>query len=56
MSTLGSGDVVLYPDSNKIAALAGPSYERTYGGERWVMMIARPGPSLDYYDGEDTGE
>ena len=56
MSTLAAGDVVQYPDSGKLAVRVGPSYERVLGGESWVMNISRPGASLDYYDGEDTGE
>ena len=56
MSTLSGGDVVEYPDSGKLAVRVGPSYERMIGGEVWRMNIARPGASLDYYDGEDTGE
>jgi uncharacterized cupin superfamily protein len=47
-STLHGTDVVGYPDSRKIAALAyGP------GSEQWARHMAREGESLDYYDGED---
>jgi len=56
MSTLGSAEVVGYPDSKKFAATSGPSYERAIKGELWVRMIVREGTSVDYYDGEDTGD
>jgi len=54
MSTLSSAEVVGYPDSKKVAALAGPSYAAAVKGELWARMIVREGTSLDYYDGEDV--
>jgi len=39
-------EVVGYPDSKKIAAMTGSSWERP-----WVRQIFRD-ESLDYYDGE----
>jgi uncharacterized cupin superfamily protein len=44
LSTMIQPDVVEYLDSGKIGA-------RGAKGER--IMFARPGPDLDYYDGED---
>ena len=40
-------DVVGYPDSNKVAMSAGPSWN-----EPWVRQIHRRGESLGYYDDE----
>jgi uncharacterized cupin superfamily protein len=44
LSTMLAPDVVEYPDSGKVGA-------RNAKGER--IMLARPGPSLDYWDGEE---
>ena len=44
ISTLLLPDVVEYPDSGKIGA-------RSVAGER--IVLGRPGPMLDYWDGED---
>jgi uncharacterized cupin superfamily protein len=46
ISTQHKWEVVGYPDSNKLAARAGESFEKP-----WVQMIAR-GTPLDYWDGE----
>jgi uncharacterized cupin superfamily protein len=44
LSTLIAPDLVRYPDSGKFAA-------RDVHGER--VRLTRPGPMLDYWDGED---
>lgn len=44
LSTLIAPDIVEYLDSEKIGA-------RSVRGER--IMLSRPGPTLDYWDGED---
>jgi uncharacterized cupin superfamily protein len=44
LSTMIAPDVVEYPDSGKLGA-------RDAKGER--LMLGRPGPMLDYWDGED---
>jgi uncharacterized cupin superfamily protein len=44
LSTLIQPDVVEYPDSGKVGA-------RSATGER--ILLSRPGPTLDYWDGED---
>jgi uncharacterized cupin superfamily protein len=44
LSTLISPDLVEYPDSGKVGA-------RSAAGER--ILLSRPGPILDYWDGED---
>ncbi len=44
LSTLVAPDIVEYPDSGKLGA-------RDAKGER--IMLGRPGPMLDYWDGED---
>jgi uncharacterized cupin superfamily protein len=44
LSTLHAPDIVEYADSGKIGA-------RSADGER--IMLSRPGPMLDYWDGED---
>jgi uncharacterized cupin superfamily protein len=44
LSTLVAPDLVEYPDSGKVGA-------RSVAGER--ILLSRPGPMLDYWDGED---
>ena len=44
LSTLVKPDIVEYLDSGKIGA-------RSVAGER--ILLSRPGPDLDYWDGED---
>ncbi len=44
LSTLIAPDLVEYPDSGKVGA-------RSVAGER--ILLSRPGPVLDYWDGED---
>jgi uncharacterized cupin superfamily protein len=44
LSTLLAPDIVEYPDSGKVGA-------RSVAGER--ILLGRPGPELDYWDGED---
>jgi uncharacterized cupin superfamily protein len=44
ISTMIAPDIVEYPDSGKIGA-------RSVAGER--IMLGRPGPMLDYWEGED---
>ena len=44
LSTLIAPDIVEYLDSGKIGA-------RSVAGER--ILLSRPGPDLDYWDGED---
>jgi uncharacterized cupin superfamily protein len=43
LSTLVAPDIIEYLDSGKIGA-------RSVAGER---ILSRPGPNLDYWDGED---
>ena len=44
LSSMLKPDVVEYPDSGKVGA-------RSVSGER--ILLSRPGPMLDYWDGED---
>lgn len=44
LSTLLAPDIVEYPDSGKLGA-------RSVAGER--ILLSRPGPILDYWDGEN---
>jgi uncharacterized cupin superfamily protein len=44
LSSLNAPDLVEYPDSGKVGA-------RSVTGER--ILLSRPGPTLDYWDGED---
>jgi uncharacterized cupin superfamily protein len=50
-----TADVVGYPDSKKVAAMAAPSRAAAAQGQTWVRFITREDASLDYYDGEDVG-
>jgi uncharacterized cupin superfamily protein len=44
LSSMNAPDIVEYPDSGKVGA-------RSIAGER--ILLGRPGPMLDYWDGED---
>jgi uncharacterized cupin superfamily protein len=44
LSSMNMPDIVEYPDSGKVGA-------RSVAGER--ILLSRPGPILDYWDGED---
>ena len=44
LSSMLAPEIVEYPDSGKVGA-------RSVSGER--MLMSRPGPILDYWDGED---
>jgi uncharacterized cupin superfamily protein len=44
LSTMIAPDIVEYPDSGKVGA-------RSVAGER--ILLSRPGPMLDYWEGED---
>ena len=44
LSTLIQPDIVEYPDSGKVGG-------RDANGKR--ILLSRPGPMLDYWDGED---
>ena len=44
LSSMLGPDLVEYPDSGKVGA-------RSIAGER--ILMSRPGPTLDYWDGED---
>jgi hypothetical protein len=43
LSSMIRPDIVEYPDSGKVGA-------RSVAGER--ILLSRPGPMLDYWDGE----
>lgn len=47
ISTTHKCEVVGYPDSKKIGAIAGESFEKP-----WIRQLSRSGDSLDYWDGE----
>lgn len=51
LSTLHKCEVVGYPDSNKVAMIAGRSRDET-----WIRQIHRKGESLAYYDGEPDAQ
>ena len=44
LSSMNAPDIVEYPDSGKVGA-------RSIAGER--ILLSRPGPMLDYWDGEE---
>jgi hypothetical protein len=54
-STLSTAEVVGYPDSKKIGAMAAPSMEAALKGEHWVRILAFEPSKVGYYDGEDAG-
>jgi uncharacterized cupin superfamily protein len=54
-STLSGAEVVGYPDSKKVGALAAPSIEAALKGEHWVRLLAFEPSKVGYYDGEEVG-
>jgi uncharacterized cupin superfamily protein len=55
LSTLRQAEVVGYPDSKKIGAMASPSLQAAMKGETWLRIIVRESAGVDYFEGEDTG-
>jgi len=51
VATEQKAEVVGYPDSKKVAMLAGPSFEKP-----WIREIVRQGESLGYWEGEPEAE
>ncbi|HEV8320548.1 MAG TPA: cupin domain-containing protein [Myxococcota bacterium] len=51
-STLRGAEVVGYPDSNKIGAMAGP--DPTGRADLWVRAIFPAAAQVDYYEGEQV--
>jgi len=58
ISTMHDVEIVGYPDSKKIGAMAAPSLRAAFtgGGPPWVMQFAREADGVDYFEGEDLGE
>jgi uncharacterized cupin superfamily protein len=54
-STIHTAEIVGYPDSKKIGAMAAPSMEAALRGADWVRFLVFEGDSVGYYDGEDVG-
>jgi len=52
-STLASAEVVGYPDSKKVGAMAGPSYQAAMKGQTWVRHLSFESASAGYFDGEE---
>jgi uncharacterized cupin superfamily protein len=56
LSTLNRTEVVGYPDSKKIGAMASPSYEAAMKGQHWIRYIGLESSAVPYFEGEDAGE
>jgi len=54
-SNQNTTDVCAYPDSKKIAFVGLPDPSAWPHGA-WVFKLIKDQPSVDYYEGEDTGE
>jgi hypothetical protein len=57
ISTVESADIVVYPDSKKIAITAG--LDPAMGAKNqtpWIDMTINDQPSVDYYAGESDAE
>src|SRR5690606_25452124 len=54
ISTLQPVDVIGYPDSKKIAAVAAQSMTKGFlsSSGPWVRMLVKEQPNVDYYEGE----
>ncbi len=57
-STMHDVEIVGYPDSKKIGAMAAPSLRAAFTGgpKPWVAHIGREADAVGYFEGEDTGE
>jgi len=55
MSTVHSGEIVLYPDSDKLAAAAIRPGDTSEPRQFVVRALFKRGAPVDYYDGEDVG-
>jgi uncharacterized cupin superfamily protein len=55
LSNQNTTDIVGYPDSKKFQVGALPDPARFPAG-MWVRMLIKEQPSVDYFEGEDTGE
>lgn len=53
LSTTSTAEVVGYPDSKKIGAMAAPSMEAAAKGEGWVRVLTYVDSPVGYYDGEE---
>lgn len=54
-SNQNTADICVYPDSKKIGFVALPDPSAWPSGA-WIYRLIKDQPSVDYYDGEDTGE
>ncbi len=54
-STLHTAEIVAYPDSKKVGAMAAPSTEAALRGGDWVRFPAFEGGEVGYYDDADVG-
>ena len=52
-STMNTAEVVGYPDSKKVGAMAAPSMEAALKGETWVRVLTFEPSKVGYYDGEE---
>jgi uncharacterized cupin superfamily protein len=52
-STLTTADVVGYPDSKKVGAMAAPSMDAALKGQHWVRVLTFEPSQVGYYDGEE---
>jgi uncharacterized cupin superfamily protein len=56
-ATRATMDIVVYPDSKKVAFASGVDPIKGFRGGAWVMnLIKEDQPKLDYYDGEPLAE
>lgn len=57
-STMHDVEIVGYPDSKKIGAMAAADLRAAFTGQAklWVAHIGREADTVGYFDGEDTGE
>lgn len=57
-STMHSVEIVGYPDSKKIGAMAALDLRSAFTGQSklWIGHIGRDADAVGYFDGEDTGD
>jgi uncharacterized cupin superfamily protein len=55
-SSNSSADIVGYPDSKKIGAMAAATAADVVQGSPWVRVLTYEDSKVGYYDGEDLGD
>jgi uncharacterized cupin superfamily protein len=55
-SSSNTADIVVYPDSKKVGAMAAGSAAEIMQGRPWVRILTHENSNVSYYEGEDVGD